>query len=189
LFCECYWLLSKKQASNCVPKPDSGMRLIPHDDSWQAPELPDDGLVFLEQMECVSSPEAILHSSDDRYFPQERTSEPKWFNQQELNDLIPDISLSRDKAELLASRLKERNLLKNDVRVCHYWIWNNVLKACCRVNGPMAVCHISVLCKGQYKNMTYQIDGFSSALFSEIWKPSSIMEIPNLPVRSLTLYT
>jgi hypothetical protein len=54
-----------------------------------------------------SSPEAIRHSSDDQYVPGERTSEPKRFNQQELNDVIRDISLSNDKAELLASKMKE----------------------------------------------------------------------------------
>jgi hypothetical protein len=37
-------------------------------------------------------------------------------------------SISKDKAELLASRLKERNLLENDFRVCHYQTNNNVLK-------------------------------------------------------------
>jgi hypothetical protein len=39
--------------------------------------------------------------------PEENTSEQKQFNQQELNDLIRDVPLSRDKTELLASRLKE----------------------------------------------------------------------------------
>jgi hypothetical protein len=39
-----------------------------------------------------------------------------------------DLSVSKDKAGLLASRLKERNLLQSDVTVCHYRIRNNVLK-------------------------------------------------------------
>jgi hypothetical protein len=55
----------------------------------------------------VSSPEVIRHYSDDQYVPEERTSEPKLFNQQQLNDLIPDLSLFKGKAELLASKLKE----------------------------------------------------------------------------------
>ena len=37
-------------------------------------------------------------------------------------------SLSKEKAELLASRLKTRNLLENDFGVCHYQTKNNVLK-------------------------------------------------------------
>ena len=36
---------------------------------------------------------------------------PHPFSQKELNDLVPDLSLSTDSAELLASRLKEKNLL------------------------------------------------------------------------------
>jgi len=43
--------------------------------------------------------------------------------------------LSKDKAELLASRLKERNLLENDFIVCHYHSKNNVLKTFFRVDG------------------------------------------------------
>ena len=42
--------------------------------------------------------------------PREKTSESKWFNQQELNDLMQDVSLPKGIARLLASRLKERNL-------------------------------------------------------------------------------
>jgi len=89
----------------------------------------------------VSSPEAIQHYSDDQYVPEERTSETTRFNQQELNVLIRDLSLSKDKAELLVSRLKERCLLESYVRVCHYRIGNNVLKILFRVEGPMAFYH------------------------------------------------
>jgi hypothetical protein len=76
----------------------------------------------------VSSPEAIRHYSDDQYVPEERNSEQKLFNQQELNDLIPDLSLSKDKAKLLVYKLKERYLSESYVRVCHYRRWNKVLK-------------------------------------------------------------
>jgi hypothetical protein len=80
-------------------------------------------------MECEngSSPAATQHSSDDLNTPEEMTSETKRFNQQELN-IIRDVSLSKDKAELLASRLEGRNLLESDVRVCDHRIRNDVLK-------------------------------------------------------------
>jgi len=41
-------------------------------------------------MECedVSSPAVIHHFYDDQYIPEERTSEEKQFNQQELNHLF-----------------------------------------------------------------------------------------------------
>ena len=42
---------------------------------------------------------------------------PHPFSQKELNDLVRDLSLSKDSAELLASRLKEKNLLSDSARI------------------------------------------------------------------------
>jgi hypothetical protein len=52
---------------------------IPQDDNLPVPEPPQNGLAFLEQMECKagSSPEAMQQSSDGQYVPEDRTSEPK----------------------------------------------------------------------------------------------------------------
>jgi hypothetical protein len=57
-------------------------------------------------VKTISSPEVSQHSADDQYVPEERTSVPKRFNQQELNDLDRELSLSKDKTELLASKIK-----------------------------------------------------------------------------------
>jgi hypothetical protein len=92
------------------PNLNSAVRLIPHDGNLPVQEPPENGLAFLDQMECEngSSPAATQHSSDDLNTSEEMTSEPKRFNQQGLY-IIRDVSLSKDKAELLASRLKERS--------------------------------------------------------------------------------
>ena len=50
----------------------------------------------------------------------ERDVYPRPFNPEELNDLIRDLGLPKDGAELLASRLKERNLLSKGTRVSLY---------------------------------------------------------------------
>ena len=50
----------------------------------------------------------------------ERDVYPRPFNQEELNDLIRDLGLPKDGAELPASRLKERNLLSKGTRVSLY---------------------------------------------------------------------
>ena len=42
------------------------------------------------------------------------------FNKNELSDLICDLSPSKESAELLASRLKENNLLTSEMRVTFY---------------------------------------------------------------------
>ena len=45
---------------------------------------------------------------------------PHPFSQKELNDLVRDLSLSTDSAELLASRLKEKNLLPDSARISFF---------------------------------------------------------------------
>jgi hypothetical protein len=120
---------AKNKHKIVYPNLNSAVRIIPHDDNLPVQEPPENGLAFLDQMECEngSTPAATQHSSDDLNTTEEMTSETKRFNQQELN-ITRDVSLSKDKAELLASRLKERNLLESDVRVRHHRIRNDVLK-------------------------------------------------------------
>lgn len=45
---------------------------------------------------------------------------PKLFNQDDLNDLIRDLGLSKHASEILASRLKERNLVTKGTNVSYY---------------------------------------------------------------------
>ena len=45
---------------------------------------------------------------------------PQTINQIELNDLICGINLSKDQSQILASRLKEKNLLTHGTKVSHY---------------------------------------------------------------------
>ena len=48
------------------------------------------------------------------------TSEPNRLNQDDLSDLIHDLNLPKESAELLASRLKERNFLQAKTNVTFY---------------------------------------------------------------------
>ena len=42
------------------------------------------------------------------------------FSQGELNDLVRDLSLSKESSELLASRLKEKNMLEPGTQITFY---------------------------------------------------------------------
>ena len=42
----------------------------------------------------------------------------------DLNDLIRGLCFSKEKAELLASRLKQQNMVEKDVKVTYYKIHN-----------------------------------------------------------------
>ena len=47
------------------------------------------------------------------YVPDDNDFEPDKFSQAELSNLVRDLSLSKDKPELLVSKLHEKNLLRD----------------------------------------------------------------------------
>lgn len=62
-------------------------------------------------------------SADEGGYAEEEYKEqdgPQPFSQCELNDLVRDLSLSKTSSELLASRLKEKNLLGEDARITFF---------------------------------------------------------------------
>ena len=79
-------------------------------------------------------------SIGSEYEPQKQLK-PILFSQEQLNDLIRDLTLSEHKAELLESRLQENNLLQKNVLVSHYRKCNTDLSTVFRVNGPLCYCY------------------------------------------------
>ena len=68
--------------------------------------------------ESNSNPESLDNGNDIGYHV--CSSEPKHFNQDDLSDLIRDLNLPKESAELLASGLKERNFLQAKTNVTFY---------------------------------------------------------------------
>lgn len=63
------------------------------------------------------------NNADRDWMPSEEEEEGammQQFTQLELNDLVRDLELTKEKAELLASRLKEKQLLAPKTKVCFY---------------------------------------------------------------------
>jgi hypothetical protein len=146
---------------------------------------------FRTECDDGSSHETILYSSDERYILEKRTSETKRFNQQEIKHLIRALSLSKDKAEVLASRLKERNLVLTSVTVCHYRIKNKALKIFFRLAGPIVFCHdINRLFKGlkqEHPPPDLRLFIYSSQRILKSFLLHNAT--PNVSFRLLTLYT
>ena len=55
----------------------------------------------------------------DEDYVMERES-PQLFSQSDLNDLVQDLSLSEESTEILASKLREKNLLLPGTRISFY---------------------------------------------------------------------
>lgn len=58
---------------------------------------------------------------DETYQPSSSsTTDPHLITKEELNDLVRDLDLPKDKAEVLGSRLRQWNLLAADVRISQF---------------------------------------------------------------------
>ena len=99
------------------PNIPSAIRPLPHSDEQPIPEPREIDLLTSDDAE--SSEECSVSepcTSRNKKFGV--TTEPHLINESELNDLVRNLDLSKVKAELLASRLKQWNLLQSGVKVC-----------------------------------------------------------------------
>jgi hypothetical protein len=94
----------------CIP---SATRPVPHSDSIPIPVPP---LPEAERSldDYRNSSASSIQSSESEYEP---TDQPHLLKQQDLNDLVRDLALSKEHAELLGSRLQQWNLLDAGTRV------------------------------------------------------------------------
>ena len=63
------------------------------------------------------------------------------FSQKHPNDLIRDLCLSKEKAELLASKLKEQNMVEKVVKVSYYRKCNRDFSLAFKVERPFCYWH------------------------------------------------
>ncbi|XP_066463509.1 uncharacterized protein [Eleutherodactylus coqui] len=129
---------SKNKHLIVYPNLDSAIRPVPHDSSLPVPVTPIDGLDSVEDELVID--DASRDATDVEFTPDD-DGKPKVFTQGELNDLIRDLSLSKEKAELLASRLKEKHLLAAGAKICHYRKRNSDLSRFFTVDGPLCYCN------------------------------------------------
>lgn len=106
-FCSCnvkgFNLKNKKEI--VYPNCNSAIRPVPHSPGVPVPPVP-------EKIEDIlNSSETESQDNDDDSDFTAGGSEPQLFSQHELNDLVRDLNLPKNSAELLGSRLKEKNLL------------------------------------------------------------------------------
>ena len=125
---DCYFCIVNVQGFNKknkhslkYPNLDSALRPIPHcDETIPIPVFK--GLPELEEEETTSSDDTLANETIEEEFRPDNSTLgiPYLFNQMMLNDLIRDLSLSKEDAELLASGLKESNILSPGTRVTFY---------------------------------------------------------------------
>ena len=125
---DCYFCLTpsikkgfnrKKKSVIEYPNIPSAIRPIPHSDELPIPEPREIDLLSSDNAE--SSEECSVSepcTSRNKKFG--ITTKPHLINESKLNDLVRDLDLPKVKAELLASRLKQWNLLQSGVKVSSF---------------------------------------------------------------------
>ena len=119
-FKDCYFCMTniagftkKNKSKITYPNCESARKPVPHDETNQPPVPPAD------MTDTSSSEESTSDMYGDMSVPDADNS-PHLLGQAELNDLVRDLKLTKKKAELLGSRLQERNLLKPDTKISHF---------------------------------------------------------------------
>jgi hypothetical protein len=94
---------NKKKAGIIYPNLSSAVRPMPHvpDESISAPPAQ------LEDVEFSNSSESTAKDDAD-FSPDNEDRTPQLFTQIELNDIVRDLGLTKEKSETLGSRLKEK---------------------------------------------------------------------------------
>jgi len=111
-FCVCNVKGYSVKTRNCIVYPNlkSALRPIPHSVDLPVPLPP-----ASKDGDDESEDEYPDDQADTDYLHADEALAPKLFSQEELHDLIRDLDLPKEKAELLGSRLKQHNLLQSGV--------------------------------------------------------------------------
>ena len=128
---DCYFCLTNITGFNAssrekikYPNLRSAMRPVPHSDDFPVPTPPvNKDLLSSSDEEMPSgedSAESISLEDTECTYSGTSGNEPHWITQEDLNDLARDLYLSKQQSGLLASRLKQWNLVQEDVRITSF---------------------------------------------------------------------
>ena len=128
---DCYFCLTNITGINAsswkkikYPNLRSAMRPVPHSDDLPVSTPPvNKDLLSSSDEEMPSredSAESISLEDIESTYSGTSGNKPHWITQEDLNDLAPDLYLSKQQSELLASRLKQWNLVQEDVRISSF---------------------------------------------------------------------
>ena len=106
------------------PSLRSAMRPVTHSEDLPVPTPPvNKDLLSSSDEEMPSredSAESISLEDIESTYSGTSGNEPHWITQEDLNDLARDLYLSKQQSELLASRLKQCNLVQEYVRISSF---------------------------------------------------------------------
>ena len=124
------------------PNIPSANRPVPHGDGLSVPEPPDNFAMYSEDEDSVCSNNEEQQPSASRdadYLPSTDSSNHK-ITEGELSNLIRDFVLRKNKAEHLASKLQQWNLLHHSVKVTTFRTRNQEFQQFFKSVGYLTYC-------------------------------------------------
>jgi len=117
-------ITKKKKWTTVYPNIQSALRPVPHGEGISVPEPPKEFTIDSDDEDdgesTSGSPEPPASTEPHVSHGRSSAPHPHILTQDELNDLVCDLELSKSKAELLGSRLKQWNLLEKNVRISSF---------------------------------------------------------------------
>ena len=132
----------KKKSTLVYPNIPSAIRSVPYGDGLPVPETSENFAVYFDVEDSVSSNSEEQQPSASRdadYLPSTDSSNHK-ITEGELNDLIRDLELPKNKAELLASKLQQWNLLHYTVKETTFCTRNQEFEQVFKTVGYFTYC-------------------------------------------------
>lgn len=145
----------KKTNVFAYPDLPSSLRPIPHGEELPIPPSP----VLNECEDTTESNTEIDHEED---FSEDEDATPHYPTQNELNDLIRDLGLTKSKAEILSSRLKQWNLLSKSCKISSQRKRHEPFSQYFTLTDKLCYCH-NVL--GLFKEIGFNYDPKDWRLF------------------------
>jgi len=140
-FCSCNVTGHNVSSKRNILYPDlpSARRPVPHGPDLPIPVPPAQQDLLLLTSSASSSAESE-HEIADEYTPTGGSSAPSLFSQSELNDLVRDLGLTKDGAELLGSRLNAKHLLASGTSYSWYRNRHNEFLPYFQAEGNLVFC-------------------------------------------------
>ena len=140
----------------------SAIRPVPH-----GPDLPDN-------LSDESESSSLESATGEMYFEPHQYDRPiDKFTKSELSDLIRELQLTKEKSELLGSRLREKNMLASGVKFSWYRNREKEFRKYYAQEGQLAFCRIFVIfcINWDRENMFLAPGAFLLTLPKEVLRP------------------
>jgi hypothetical protein len=150
---------NSKQGRIFYPNLPSAIRPVPHGPGIPVPVPPE----ILEDTPVDSDKEATDSDQDFQCDP--CSTEHQLFSQSELNDLVRDLGLPKDSAEVLGSRLKLKNLLSPGTSFSWYRNREKEFIPYLSQNGGLVYCSDIFGCMENF-NIVYDVNEWRFFIYS-----------------------